>query len=57
MTMRPFDERTTTPPPPPQTPKCHWDTRTVLVPQSITEDYVQMQTKVVAIAIPRAMQK
>jgi hypothetical protein len=37
-------------------PKCAWDVRTVLVPKMVTEEYVEMQPRIVAIAlnVPKA---
>ena len=37
-------------------PKCAWDVRTVLVPKMVTEEYVEMQPRIVAIALDVPMQ-
>jgi hypothetical protein len=38
-------------------PKCAWDVRTVLVPKMVTEEYVEMQPRIVAVALNVPMQR
>ena len=38
-------------------PKCAWDVRTVLVPKMVTEEYVEMQPRIVAVVLRKMVPK